>query len=170
MHFDHLRFIWGAEICCWQFNAHSTPLTDSSAIPAVGPRASQGAISAVVQNESPALGKSKAEPGREGKAQPGLLCAHPASLNGDKRGRKCGCRVALPRGSQGWGGEGRSAEGCTPWALHIRALKKVHNAREISSRFWDQFSGHRITTAGSWVCNAALQMDRLKVNNKDRFH
>lgn len=72
----------GAEICCWQFNVHSTPLTDSSAIPAVDqqPHGEQYVLWCRIQVlESPALGKGKAEAIREGKAQPQALCANPAS-------------------------------------------------------------------------------------------
>lgn len=176
MHFDHLRFIWGAEICCWQFNAHSTPLTDSSEVPAIGPRASLGAKCAVVQNPDsgePSSGERQGWGHQRGKHNLGHCVQTLPAVNGDndKLWRKCGCRAALGGPSARVEGDAEhSAEGHFPKALHIRVLKQGPQCqRNFITFLWSLFRS-QITTAGSWLCNAALQMDRLKVNSKDRFH
>lgn len=134
MHFDHLRFIWGAEICCWQFNAPSTPLTDSSAIPE--PQREQNV---------PWCRMRAQLWGKADRGQHSLGCSgHTLPASAVTKGEGNVAAGWLCPGAPGLGGQGCWAEGCTAWALHFRGLKKVHNAREISSRFWDQFSGHRL--------------------------
>lgn len=147
MHFDHQRFyLGGAEICCWQFNGDSTPLTDSSAIPAVGPTAPRGAIGAVGQNPEsgePSSGERQGWAAERGKhnlgncvctaCQPWMVTLTNGEGNG-AAGQLC------LGGSQGWG-EG----GCwIPGALHIRDLKegpqmpeKFHHVSGISFQVTD---------------------------------
>lgn len=138
----------GAEICCWQFKVRSRPLTDSSAIPAVGPTASRGAMCARIQTlESPALGKGKAEATREGKSTTwGTVCrpCQPWMVTlTNCEGNVAAGRLCL-RGSQCWGGEGCWALG---WGMN--SLSSAHQGIKRRSTMPEKF--HHVSVIGFQV-------------------
>lgn len=130
----------GAEICCWQFNVHSTPPTDSSAIPAVGPTASWGAICAVVQNPGsgePSSGERQGWGYQRGESTTsGTVCkpCQPWMVTlTNCEGNVAAGRLCL-RGSQCWGGEGCWALG---WGMN--SLSSAHQGIKRRSIMPEKF-------------------------------
>lgn len=140
-------YLGGRNLPAGNFNAHSTPLTDSSAIPAIGPNSlmgsntCSGAESRLWRAQlwgKARLSYQRGESTTWGSSEP----ARREWWNTDKWGRKCGCRAALPEGlpALGWRGMLRDAflELCTSGIKRRSTMpEKFHHVSGISFQVTD---------------------------------
>lgn len=178
MHFDHLRVLSGGGQKCAAGNLMLTPHPWQTALQfqlcrnnsLTGSNRCRGAESRLWRAQL--WGKARLRLPERGKHNLGkTVCAEPASREWWHWQMVKGMWL---QGGSAWGapsaGMEGDAEGCVPWARHFRDLKEGPQCQRNFITFLGSVFRSQITTAGSWLCNAALQMDRLKVNNKDRFH